>query len=356
MYACPNLFDSEIQVNRKVRRALSRYLGGLIKYSGKKNCTVIAQASDLSHDSVYEFFDHATDNKSILQAFLNNTISSLPLNTGVWYINIDETLIEKMFAKNIEGASKNWSGVYNKALNGLSIVAAVITNGKITIPITFKTWYSEKDYPDKHETRIELAKQLIIEITKTHTNIIFLMDGGFSSEGMLRFCATHKVRYCMRFHSNKKVVINGLEAQLRNHECIKVSSKRIGRVVNGFYKGIPVRLLAFKRTRKNDVVKIVYLVTSEELSPKKLIRLYKQRWGIEKFYRTSKQHIGLEDCQARSALKQEAHIFAVFVIYAFLQIQKINYKAKNPERILHKIRGPKPGRLLDQFETFCEVL
>jgi response regulator RpfG family c-di-GMP phosphodiesterase len=63
----------------------------------------------------------------------------------------------------------------------------------------------------------------------------------------------------------------------------------------------------------------------------------------------------LKDCQARSAVKQEAHIFAVLVAYAFLEIQKINFKAKNPEQILHKIRRGKSSQLYDQFETFCGV-
>jgi transposase len=103
------------------------------------------------------------------------------------------------------------------------------------------------------------------------------------------------------------------------------------------------------------LIKIVYLVTSEWTAPKRTINAYKKRWGIEKVFRTTKQHLGLRDCQARSASKQEAHIFAVFVTYAFLSIQKINHKTKNPEQILHKIRHRKSVKLHDQFETFCGI-
>ncbi len=69
-------------------------------------------------------------------------------------------------------------------------------------------------------------------------------------------------------------------------------------------------------------------------------------------FRTAKQHIGLKDCQARSAAKQEAHIFAVFVAFAFLDLEKFAKKAPNPEQILHKIqRSWKEGKPY-QFETF----
>ena len=353
--SCPKLFDSEAHVNRKTKRALTRYLGGLVLYSGKKNCSSIAKSISVKHDAVYDFFECCVDGQVILQSFLNRVVCDLSRRRGVWYVNIDETMIDKMFSKNIEGVAYNWNSTFNDTMKGYSIVAAVITNGKITIPITFKTWYCAKDFPDKHKTRIELAQALMVEINKMAPGIMFLMDGAFSSERMLYFCRTHKMKYCMRFHSNKKVFVNGQEAQLRKHERIKISSSKKGRVVRGYYKGEPVFIAAFKRIEKSGKTKIVYLVTSERETPKKTISVYKKRWGIEKVFRTTKQHLGLRDCQARSAAKQEIHIFAVFVAYAFLVIQKNNYRAKNPEQILHKIRRGKHGQLHDQFETFCGV-
>ena len=353
---CPNLFDQNIQVNRKTKRALVRHLGGLVLYSGKKNCSAIARAANVSHDIAYDFFECHVDEKELLQSFLNRLFASLPLKKETWYINIDETMIEKMFSKNIEAVAHNWNSTHGDTMKGFSVVASVITNGKITIPITFKTWYSEKDHPDKHQTRIELAQALMLEIQKIAPHIMFLMDGAFSSEGMIIFCRTHKIKYCMRFHSNKKVVIGWQEAQIRNHKRIKISTKKNARAVTGYYKGEVVYLVAFKRKEKSGKIKIVYLVTSEKEAPKKTIAAYKKRWGIEKVFRTTKQHLGLRDCQARSASKQEAHIFAVFVAYSFLEIQKLKHRAKNPEQILHKIRRGKHCRLHDQFETFCELV
>lgn len=354
-FSCPTLFDQKIEVNRKTKRALVRYLGGLLLYPGKKNCSSIAQATNVSHDIVYNFFECCLEEQDILKSFLERAISLLPFEKSKWYVDIDETMIEKMFSGNIEGAAYNWNSTINDSMKGYSIVAAVVTNGKITIPVTFKTWYSAKDYPDRHKTRIKLAQSIMTEIHKMLNNVVFLMDGAFSSEDMIRFCRANKMKYCMRFHSNKKIVINGKESQVRNHERIKISSKRKARVVKAYYKCEPVLIVAFKRTDKKGKTKIIYLVTSERDTPKTMIKTYRKRWGIEKVFRTTKQHLGLKDCQARSALKQDTHIWAVFVVYAFLEIQKINRKAKNPEQILHKIRCGKSRDLHDQFETFCGV-
>lgn len=353
--SCPKLFDVEIQVNRKIRRSMQRYLGGILLFTGKKNCSAIARSVGLSHDVLYEFFDDTELDKMLLQECLKRSYSRLPTNTGKWYINIDETLIEKMFSEKMEAVAYNWSATHNDTMKGHAIIAAVITNGRMTIPMTFKTWYSAKTFPDRHKTRIKLAQALMIEIKTQYPNLMFLLDGAFSSEDMLRFCTTNKIKFCMRFNSNKKVVIGKKEAQIRKHELIKISSKRKSRSIHGFYKGVSVYFVAFKRSDKKGKVKLVYLVTSEKEPPKMTIQTYKKRWNIEKFFRTAKQHLGLRDCQALSAAKQEVHIFAVFVGYAWLQIQKFNRNAKNPEQILHKIRKQKTGDLSVQLETFLGI-
>jgi len=350
----PNLFDLKVQVNRKTRRAIRRYFGGMVLCAGKKNCSAMARDLDISHDVIHEFFDNTEETKRLLEDALQNICSKLPTNKGCWYINIDETLIEKIFAEKMEAVALNWSSSHDSTMRGHAIVAAVITNGKITIPITFKTWYSQKLFPDRHQTRIKLAQSLMIEIKARFPNLMFLLDGAFSSEDMLHFCQSNKIKFCMRFNSNKVVVIGNKIAQIRKQGIIKESGSRKQRAVRGHYKGIPVYFVACKQTDKKGKAKIVYLVTSEKQSPKKTIKTYRKRWNIEKFFRTAKQYLGMRDCQALSAAKQETHIFAVCVAYAWLQIQKFRLNAKNTEQILNKIRRKKSRDLIVKFETFCK--
>jgi len=352
--SCPKLFDTEIYVNRKIRRAICRYFGGILLFSGKKNCSAMARSTGASHDALQEFLNKPVDVAVILQECLKGARSNLPICTGTWYINIDETLIDKVYSKSMEAVAPSWSSAHNTTMKGHTIIAAVITNGKITIPITFKTWYSEKTFPERHQTRIKLAQEIMVEIKSQYPNLMFLLDGGFSSEDMLRFCETNRIKFCMRFNSNKKIIIGSKEAQIRHHKLLKEVGGRDKRIVHGFYKGIGLYFVAFKRKEKSGKIKFVYLVTNVKETPKKTIKTYKKRWNIEKFFRTAKQHLGLRDCQALSAAKQEVHIWAVFVSYAWLQFQKSKQKTKNPEQILHKIRRKKDRNLIVEFETFIE--
>ena len=101
---CPKLFDLEFQVNRKTQRSLTRYLGGLILYQGKKNCSAIAKASSTNHDSVYDFFKLNIEEKVILQSFLNTVFS----NRSKFCIKFDDGRVanymisSKLFAKSNE--------------------------------------------------------------------------------------------------------------------------------------------------------------------------------------------------------------------------------------------------------------
>ena len=124
----------------------------------------------------------------------------------------------------MEAVASNWSSIHNNTINGHAIVAAVITNGKITIPITFKTWYSAKTFPERHQTRIQLAQELMNEIKTQYPYLMFLLDGAFSSEDMLRFCERNFIKFCMRFNSNKKVVIAGLTEPLIFDFCHSAKS------------------------------------------------------------------------------------------------------------------------------------
>ena len=71
------------------------------------------------------------------------------------------------------------------------------------------------------------------------------------------------------------------------------------------------------------------------------VKYYNQRWCVEKFIRTAKQHLGLGDCQSTSVKKQQAHIYLVMYAYAILEINRNYKRKKSVESVLHLIRRQK---------------
>ena len=61
--------------------------------------------------------------------------------------------------------------------------------------------------------------------------------------------------------------------------------------------------------------------TDRELAPKRLFRLYRARFQIEFAFRDAKQHLGLNDGQARSQAKLHFHCNAVFAALCWARLQ-----------------------------------
>ena len=61
--------------------------------------------------------------------------------------------------------------------------------------------------------------------------------------------------------------------------------------------------------------------TDLELTPKRLLRLYRARFQIEFAFRDAKQHLGLNDGQARSQAKLHFHFNTVFASLFWARLQ-----------------------------------
>jgi len=83
------------------------------------------------------------------------------------------------------------------------------------------------------------------------------------------------------------------------------------------------------------------------------------RWNIEKFFRTAKQKLGLNDCMVRNKEGQKKHVYNVFFAYSLLQIEKVKQKAKNVETVIKSIKSYKfddlQHRFIPSIKNFCHA-
>ncbi|HVX00574.1 MAG TPA: transposase [Candidatus Babeliaceae bacterium] len=111
-----------------------------------------------------------------------------------------------------------------------------------------------------------------------------------------------------------------------------------------------------KRNGSNNTKEVIYIVSNVKRTAREHIAAYKQRWPVEKFYRTSKQHLGLTNCQSTDAEKQRLHVFMVMVSYASLELMRIDQKKTSVEEVLHPLRRqkklPEVLESLDFIATF----
>lgn len=72
--------------------------------------------------------------------------------------------------------------------------------------------------------------------------------------------------------------------------------------------------------------------------------MYKIRWKIECFNRTTKQLFGFNECQRRSFQAQHIDLLYVLWAYALTDIKRVKFGFKNTEDAIRSYRILKPDK------------
>jgi len=333
--------NSRKKSNNFLTRFIKNYVLGLFICVGKKNCNTISTVMGTSYYSVYRsFWDFEHRKKEIQNYFINLAhLYATEENPGI--LLVDSTQIKKLYSKKSDLLCYDRNGSMKTILKGISCVVAAWTNGKIVIPLLFDFWVREKDITDGREYRKKTAisRELIVELKDKIPFAYTALDGDYGNEEFLRFLYTCCLKFSIRMPSNRNIVIDGMEETLKKHPALKLIRNERYKKAQGFYKGLPVIIIAHKRKGKNKTKQVVFIVSNiQGLTAKEHVQTYACRWPIEKMFRTVKQKFGLEDCQCIPDKKHEAHISFVFLAFTEAEISKISNGKKSTEESIRFIR------------------
>jgi hypothetical protein len=272
------------------------------------------------------------------------------------HLIIDDTIIAKIFSKYIEGSSDNYNSSKNKAEWGLCSVVAMITDGKKAIPISLRNWQQEEFVQEDYKSKVELAKELIEEITKEIEIDIIIMDGLYARDEMIRWLIDRNLSFEMRMHTNRKVKTeDGELAQLKDHNKFKLGKKQIAKTIRALWNNMLLYITVVKRFNKKGDYQIIYQVSNYDASPEKHKKVYAFRWKIEKFFRTAKQSLGLTHCQSRKLDLQINHQLNVFLTYAILQLEQVKLRLDSPEKALKRLKKKNYKQLLQRLQATHQI-
>lgn len=115
----------------------------------------------------------------------------------------------------------------------------------------------------------------------------------------------------------------------------------MARAIIVLWHDIPLFIIAQRKIGKHGSETIVFQASTFKEKPIRHVQIYRLRWNIEKMFRTTKQHLGLEECSARKMETQESHIAAVFLAYALLQCDRKKQGFSTPEESLRAVKRKK---------------
>lgn len=311
-------------VNISLPKNVQIYFMGLLTTEGKKTCTRMADQLSVSHDLINRSLNDASfsyHEQQLLFIELVNLIAT-PENPG--HLCGDDTCMRRHSAK-MQGVSYMHSGVDNKIVKGQSPVILAWSNSEVIIPIAWDFWLS-KDSTSTYRSKPQIMQELIAQVNGKVPFKYVLLDGLYQSEAMMEYLDSQKINFEMRFPKNRKVKATENEdsVKIKNHKAFRLqrnqrSKARIG-IINGKKRYIAIE----KKKNRLGEYETYYLISNFEKTAKEYFSIYALRWNIEQLFRTTKQSLGLADCQAINLNKQKQHIFSVFSTFAIAEIIKIN--------------------------------
>jgi SRSO17 transposase len=321
--------------------------------TGKKTSESLASSYGKSGDTMLRILDKQCVTIDELVRLAVETFG-----TNFLHVILDDTLIEKMHSKYIEGSGDNYDSSNGRTYRSLSTVVAALSNGKFVLPVHHEFWIKKEVDTDKYKTKIEIAQELIQQLRGPIRINMIILDGLYASEDMLYWLDKNDMKYEMRFHSNRKIFDSGTKTfvKVREHKELQLNNKRSSRTIKTMWKNLSVYITAVKRTNRKGIDSIVYQISNFKMHSRKHVCIYSYRWNIESFFRTAKQHLGLTHCQSRKKTMQKNHISNVFFAYAILQLERKNRKLKTPEAALRALKHKTHPYLTCHLTSLDQIL
>ena len=155
------------------------------------------------------------------------------------YLVLDDTLIEKMYSKAIEGTSDNRDHSKGQVYRSLCSVVAMVTDGINGLAIDHRLWTSREIAQDHFKIKTHIAQELIESIRKNIDIKVVIMDGLYATEKLIKWLEQKDIFFEMRFHSNRRLKdITGKSFVLREYQSLKLKGRIGSFTISAYWKDV----------------------------------------------------------------------------------------------------------------------
>lgn len=276
------------------------YVSGLLSVSEQATCVALSRVLGTSHDSLTRTLKCS---KLVWQTLLQALISSVIGKLSGGYLIIDDVVLNKSYAKQIENLSWVYCSKEERPVLGLNLVVLCWSNGILTIPLGFKIWKKDSK-KSKYDLALELLSYARNTLRLQPKYITF--DSWYTAKKILK--RLKKYRWTFYSQLKKNRTFEGKRAD-------KFSSTRFW-TAKGKLDG-DMQVVVVKHNGK-------YFVTNNLKADKYVIlEQYKTRWVIENMFRMLEYKLGIDECQTISLQAQVAHAYMSMMAFIILERTKM---------------------------------
>ena len=154
------------------------YLMALLYVTNITTCSAMADAFDsVSHDRLTRMLQGTWSGHTLL----NLALRALFTVTG-GYLIVDDTVVEKPYARLLGEAAWGWSSKQRKVVFGVAVVLLVWTDGQVRIPLAYRRWH--KGGASTFDLALELLSSARNRLRCTPQCVLF--DSWYPSKKLLK--------------------------------------------------------------------------------------------------------------------------------------------------------------------------
>jgi hypothetical protein len=292
------------------------------QYSGMELSRVSPTA--MSHDAVSHWLAH---NKLTPKMVWQSSQPMVQKETG--YLIVDDTVLDKPYAREIALVKSQYSGKHHRLVNGIAVVTMLWTEGETIVPVDYRIYDPTRDGKTKND---HVQEMLQFAEKRGFSPRYVLMDSWYASIENLKAIARKEWKWIAALKSNR--LVSQVQGTYLPVAELDWTDTPVHKVWLKAYGWVLVSKIVFEN---GD---ITYIATNDLslLDAATLHRHMGYRWKIETFHRGIKQYCGIERCYSTRERSQRNHILCAFLAFLKLEWQRIQSHSSWQEQKLSIVR------------------
>jgi putative transposase len=230
------------------------------------------------------------------------------IERGRGVLIVDDTTLDKPYAKKIELMHRHWSGKHHAVVDGINLITLVWSEGESLIPCDWRVFDKPNDGMTKND---HFGAMVLTAGQRGFTPECVLFDSWYASIDNLRLIRNRDWRWLTQLRSNR-LVNPDRTGNRAVRDCMIAET---GTVVHLKDYGM-VKVFRIV-TPAGDTE---YWATNDlEMDEGERLKYAEFAWGIEVYHRALKQECGVERAMVRAGRAQRNHIGCA--IRAFVRLE-----------------------------------
>lgn len=325
----------------------------LIKARGKKCFVEMGKLIRKSGDTIRRLLNPAEDNFELMAKIATSFFHT----KKELFLTLDDTLIKKVHSQLMQGSGWFYDTQIGRKIRAYKLLCSALTDGNHLLPLGCAFLFDKDLLAQPVTSKNDLVKEMILYALKLFPTIklIVVADGAFASQDLLGWCIRTNIHAEMRMHSNRKVEYGGNRIAIRDIKQLHPRGRQRSRTIKVSWHGLPLYVTAHRRINKHHEESVVFQVATYLAKPRMHIKAYRMRWPIEKFFRTTKQFLGLQECFSTNLNVQLNHISSVFLAFSLAQLEQKYQRFKTPEQAIRALKFRNVHTLKRRFVRLDQI-